>query len=564
MTAPASADTLDYSRMDTGDPTPFGVLSTRGLERETTLGALAQRALTLGAGLAHHRLGAGDRVLLVLPTGTDYLTTLLACLMRGVVPCTVAVPSTPDDPGSGGMRHLGAACSVVRPRAILAADTSGLVGVFTSVRTLELSDMLGCGALDPGGLVPARPESLHHIQLTSGSTSAPKAVALTHRAVAANIDALVAASQPDADRDRITSWLPLYHDMGLLQVLTSLTRSIPLDVMSPVTYLRDPLSWLRAITQRRCTVTAAPPFGFRGALDRYRRRPESGIDLSTLRFAFVGAEPIQKEVLEEFRTVFAPLGLSDSVLVPCYGMAETVLATTLAIETDPASGDPRGVVRTLRLDRDLLDRGKAVPAQAGQPVTELVSCGAPVPGMRVRVVDDQGSDVTDGTVGALHVAGSSVMAGYLNGTDVTAPPDGWHDTGDLGFLWQGRVYVVGRFKEMLVVRGRNIPPYDVEAVIESHSTVENGRSAVFSVPDPRHATEAVIAVVEQRVRSPQDAERLRAELTRSVRQVFGFGPDEVQFVSRGALPRTSSGKRQRSQLRTNYLHGGSGSGSPTT
>lgn len=554
MTTDVSVSTMDYARLSVRNPTAVTILASHGPATETTLGDLFDEGLKVGAGLAHHGIRAGDRVLLVLPTSAEYLAILVGCLATGVVPCTVAVPPTPDKPHSAAVRHLLAATSVVGPRAVIAAPEVLAALPGSVVRGLSPDALLAFAPLNPDELPHPQAETPHHIQLTSGSTSTPKAVALTHRAMAANAQALASAIELDPERDRVCSWLPLYHDMGLVQILSAFVRSIPVDLMSPMTYLRDPLFWLRAIQNRRGTITAAPPFGYRSAVERFRKRPDPDLDLSSLRFAFVGAEPIPPIVLEEFQHVFSSSGLGANVLVPCYGMAETVLATSLAVEQEPGTGRHRGYVRTLSMDHvALAEQGRVAPSTQDRPETLLVSCGPPIPGMAITVRDENGQELPEGRVGTLHVSGDSVMAGYLDGEKVQPLPDRVLDTGDLGFLWQSETYIVGRAKEMLIVRGRNIPPYDLEEVIEEHPQVEQGRSVVFSVPDPQRGTEAVVAVVELRPKDLARASEVRAELNLRVRQTFGFGLDEVEFVARGSLPRTSSGKRQRARLRREYL-----------
>jgi acyl-CoA synthetase (AMP-forming)/AMP-acid ligase II len=233
-------------------------------------------------------------------------------------------------------------------------------------------------------------------------------------------------------------------------------------------------------------------------------------------------------------------------------MAETVLATTLALDTGPSEHHQFGRVRTQRFDRAALDeRQLAVPEQAGQPSRTLVACGRPVSGIALRVTDTDGRDVPAGQVGSIKVRGDSVMAGYLTANRIDAPTDGWHDTGDLGLESESDLYVVGRSKEMLIVRGRNMPPYDVEAVIEQHTDIGAGNAAVFSIPSDDAATEPVIAVVETRQRG-NAREDLRADVTTAVRQVFGLSLADVVVLPRGGIPRTSSGKRQRATLRAAY------------
>ncbi|MFG2049333.1 AMP-binding protein [Micromonospora sp. NPDC048935] len=546
--------TVDYRAVVASGP-PIGFFDSRAMTGELDRGVLLDDARTAAAGLAQHGIHRGDRIILLAPTSPDYLTAVMACLLTGVAPCTVAPPPKPTDSSSAGVKHLHAAIAAVQPAAVIIADAQLSAAVPAGVATLHLDALRQHGTMPADDLPAPDPHLVHHIQLTSGSTSAPKAVALTHANVAANLAVLAAATDLRPGRDGIFSWLPLYHDMGLVQVLLALSHGIGLDLMPPVAFIRDPLSWLRHLGDRRATITAAPPFAFRAAADRHTRQPDPTIDLSTLRQAYVGAEPIPVGVLQDFQHAFTPNGLGGDVLIPCYGMAETVLAATLALSTTPTSDTSFGRVRWRHFDRACLDEQRtATPAIPGRPARSIVSCGTTAPGLVLRVTDDTGREIREGQVGAIHVRGTSVMAGYLTPDGIDAPPGGWHDTGDLGLRHDGELYVVGRRKEMLIVRGRNLPPYDVEAVIEEHHQVAAGGSAVFSCPTPDRGTEPVVAVIETRAASP-DWPALTAAVTTAVRQVFGLSLHDVVVLPRGGIPRTTSGKRQRAALRNAYVAG---------
>ncbi|MEV4811434.1 AMP-binding protein [Micromonospora avicenniae] len=550
-TVPAA---VDYRTIADHGP-PIGFFDSRTMTAELARNALLADARSAAAGIADHGIHRGDRILLLAPTSPDYLTVLMACLLTGIAPCTVAPPPKPADTASAGVRHLHAAIAAVRPAAVIVADTHLAEAVPKGVPALHLDQLRRRGTLPAGDLPEPDPELIHHIQLTSGSTSAPKAVLLTHANVAANLAALAAATELQPDRDAIFSWLPLYHDMGLVQVLLALSRGIGLDLMPPVAFLRDPLSWLRHLGDRGATMTAAPPFAYRTTADRHTRRPDPRLHLSTLRQAYVGAEPIPVGVLQDFQHTFTPHGLGDNVLIPCYGMAETVLATALALDAAPSSETSFGRVRWRHFDRASLDDAHiAAPAIPGRPTRSIVSCGTVVPGLTVRITDDSDREIREGQVGTIHVRGTSVMAGYLTPDGVDAPPGGWHDTGDLGVRHDGDLYVVGRRKEMLIVRGRNLPPYDVEAVIEEHPHIGAGNSAVFSCPTEDQGTEPVVAAIETRVATP-DWPALRTAVATAVRDVFGLSLTEVIVLPRGGIPRTTSGKRQRAALRDAYLAG---------
>jgi fatty-acyl-CoA synthase len=502
--------------------------------------ALADAVAVRAGALAARGVGPGDRIVMIAANTETYVTTLLAVLLLGAVPCAVAAPPTPSREDSAGVQHLRAALQVVAPVLVL--------GPPETIDALSHLGLIGYDELDGGRAVAfdrpgPGPSDIHHIQLTSGSTSQPKAVVLTHANVAHNLGVLASGMDVERGNGRMFSWLPMYHDMGLVQVLGGLVYGAPVGLMSPLGFLRDPLSWLRHMSSHGSTVTAGPTFAYRAVLEAFGRAPDRAghIDLGALQYAFVGAEPIVYQTLRHFTDTFAPLGLRPDVLVPCYGMAESVLATTLALRSAPEGAPNFGRVRV------------APDAGGGEPP---VSCGPPVEGIRVAVVDSAGNEVEPGVVGDIRISGPSVMAGYrqADGT-VTAPPDGWHDTGDRGFRWDGELFVVGRTKEMLIVRGRNLPPYDIERVIGELPEVGQGQAVVFSVTDQVRGGERNVAVVAAGVTAEDDQRSLRDEAMARVRRVFGFSLDEVVVVSRRAIPRTTSGKIQRLKLREWYRAG---------
>lgn len=528
-----------------GDAIDYRALLRDGLEQLDVYDSRSHLATVSGSELAHDirvragalaaaGLGHGDRIILVAANDRQYLASVLGALLLGAVPCAVAPPPTPGREHSGGVQHLRAAIATVNPKVVIAPPQIGAAVVHPQVLTFE--ELAAAQPLSLSVPSAAGPDDVHHIQLTSGSTSAPKAVLLTHRNVVHNVSALTHGTGVTRGRERVFSWLPLYHDMGFVQVLAAVLYGLPIGLMTPMGFLRDPLSWVRHMTHHRSTHTAGPPFAYQAAVDALTRlkHTPADIELSTLQYAYIGAEPIPYSVVREFTEAFAPLGIRPDVLVPCYGMAETVLATTVAI------GATHGARR---------DFGR-VGIQH-----DHVGCGRPLDGLRLRIVTTDGTEAQPGEVGDIWVSGPSVMAGYqAPDGSVQAPRDGWHDTGDRGFLCSGELYVVGRSKEMLIVRGRNFPPYDVERAIDSVPDVSAGLSVVFSLADPGRARESVVTVAGTKLPAAEH-DRLRGEIAAAVRGAFGFSPDDVVLVPVGAIPRTTSGKRQRVKVREMYQAG---------
>jgi len=536
-----AAGVVDYDRLLREYDGQFDFYDSREHLAALPGAALAETVRSRAGALAARGLDRGDRIVMVAANDERYLTTLLAVLLLGAVPCAVAAPPTPSREDSAGVQHLRSAIRVVDPRLVLSPAAAAVAVSHPGL--LDYDDLAGGQSIE---LVPrpaALPSDIHHVQLTSGSTSDPKAVLLTHANVAHNLAVLAHGMGAQPQRDRMFSWLPMYHDMGLVQVLGGLVYGGPVALMSPLGFLRDPLSWARHMTHHGSTITAGPTFAYRAVADALgrARRDVAQIDLGALQHAFVGAEPIAYETLRYFTDSFAPMGLRPDALVPCYGMAESVLATTLALGPAPEGPGNFGRVRVLA---------------AGEDHPALVSCGAPVDGMRIAVVDAGGTEVGPGTVGEIRISGASVMVGYQqpDGT-VSRPPQGWHDTGDRGLISDGELFVVGRSKEMLIIRGRNMPPYDVEQAIGELAEVGPGQSVVFSVPDEDRGRERIVAVVATGVTGAEACQRVRTQAATRVREAFGFSLDEVVLVPRTAIPRTTSGKIQRLKVRQSYASG---------
>ncbi|MGX1115745.1 fatty-acyl-CoA synthase [Streptomyces ambofaciens] len=545
---------LDYHALGehTADIT---FLDSRGTTASLTYHQLAEQARRAAGALLARGLRRGERVLLPLGTGPDHLAALWGCLLTGLVPCTIVVPPNPGDQTATGTRQFRAVVTVTEPAAVITADAATAAALATDggPQFLTVADLAHPPATSEQ-LTRPHPDDAHHIQLTSGSTSAPKAAVLTYAQVTANVRAIHQALELDAAQDRVCHWLPLHHDMGFILSLSTLTRGVPLDLMPSISFLRDPLSWLRHISRRGATITTAPPFGYRTATERFHRTRDTGLDLSTLRQAYVGAEPIPLQVLTDFRDTFAKQNLGEDVIIPCYGMAETVLAATMSLDRRPPGDLSWGRVKALRLDREDLHRhNKVTDVTENRPAITVIACGQPLGGLTVHIRTPDGTPCGDNEIGEIHLRGDSVMAGYLAPGGTPAPvADRTHATGDLGFTRDGDLYIVGRVKELLIVNGRNLPPYDVEETIERHPDIDAGNSAVFSCTDD--SGEHVVAVVETRLRADEHP-RIKREAAMAVRQAFGFNLHDLIVLRRGGIPRTTSGKRQRGRLRDDYLTG---------
>jgi acyl-CoA synthetase (AMP-forming)/AMP-acid ligase II len=405
-----------------------------------------------------------------------------------------------------------------------------------------------------------RPEDLALVQFSSGTTRAPRPVALSHAALTAQCAALRPLLRgADGSIQRGVSWLPLYHDMGLIgALLSAVTYPGSLTLIPPERFLAQPAIWLRTIARQRATISPAPPFAFALCSRRVSDTELAGCDLSSWRLAICGAEPIAAEVLEGFARRFARFGFRARAFAPAYGLAEAALAVTCT----PPEEEPR----TLTVDsRRLVSDGAVRPGSR-----RVVAVGRPVAGVEIEVRDEKGAPASDRRVGRLWVRGPTLMSGYLDQEEATAAviADGWLDTGDLGFVDGGRLYVTGRAKDVIIIRGANHAPADFEDCLDGLAGVRAGRALAISFTPDGSDGEVLVMLVERarRVRGrargagrgaaqePADAE-LIAEIGRTLRRATGIRPFQVELLAPGTLPRTSSGKLRRDEARRLYLTG---------
>jgi len=386
------------------------------------------------------------------------------------------------------------------------------------------------------------PDGLALLQFTSGSTADPKGVMLPHRCVVENIDAIVHSAGLGTD-DRGVSWLPLYHDMGLIGLLmTPMITGFDLVLGAPTDFLAAPADWLHWMSEYRGTVTCAPNFGYALAARAMRRLDD--LDLSSWRLGLNGAEPIDPPSVERFLEAGARHGLDRTSAFCVYGMAEATLAISFPT---PGTGMTVDTV-----DRDTLERGGYAAPSSGPDARALARLGRPLPGLEVRVCDPgRGTARAEREVGELELRGRSVTPGYFRREDVTAASfhDGWLRTGDLGYLVDGEVVVCGRIKDVIIIGGRNVFPEEIERAAASVEGVRAGNVIAFGT-EGRRGREGIIVVAETKL---DDGVRLHDEVTDRVCDAVGVPPREVVLVRAGTLPKTSSGKLQRSRCRDQYL-----------
>jgi fatty-acyl-CoA synthase len=521
-------------------------------------------AASLGAAAALRKLGLGrgDLVALVVDDPEEFLTALFAASLAGLVPASLYPPATSSD----RQRYLAATAAVLRSaRARAVVTTTRLVADFADLRSscpdlaaavsMETlpSPRDGGAGLDAGRGCDAGSDAslddIAFVQFTSGSTSAPKGVIVSHRNLSANIDAINGpAGLAVSASDSAVSWLPLYHDMGLVgMALGAMYCGRPAILMTPRAFVKRPAEWLRAISRHRATVSFAPSFAYDLCVRRVKERELEGLDLSCWRVAGCGGEPIHGPTLAAFAGKFRAVGFRETSVLASYGLAEHVLAATIGARERPLR------VEHLSVD-DLATRSVAVENGAGSGRVSVVGCGPALPGHHIRVVDENGRELPERAIGEITLAGPSVMTGYYADETLTARTirDGWLHTGDLGYLSEGELFVCGRTKEIVIANGRKYHPQDLEWAIDDLAGVRRGRVVAFAAKRPGCADRVVI-VLEPTGTVPADA--LTETIRRRIADVCALYVDEVVLVPGGTISRTTSGKVQRVATRTRYERG---------
>jgi fatty-acyl-CoA synthase len=539
-------------------------------QRFVSFAEIYRTAGTRANALLARGLKKGDRVALVIPDGDEFILSFLGAVRAGLVP----VPIFPQltfrnlETYHETLVHIVAAAGaqvLVTTEATLqylepALEPAKLVGKVVTVEALKALPGESCS-------IQMSPEDLCFLQFTSGSTSKPKGVMVTHGNLAWNSECIMHHGLgKQSPHDRGVSWLPLFHDMGLIGfVIGPLFTDIQVTFLQTASFVRSPRIWLDTLSKQRGTITFAPNFAYQLVAKRLKEKDVVGLDLSCVRHAGCGAEPIHPNTLREFAEKLKPAGFDAKAFLASYGMAEATLAVTF---TDQRGAGPklefdaskqRGL-RTDWVDKQGLEDRVARSAE-GDGAREIVNCGRAFPEHEVAVVDEAGTHLGDRQVGEIITRGPSISPGYFQDAEKTAEAfkDGWLHTGDLGYLVEGELYICGRAKDLIIVRGRNFYPSDIEWAVGELPRVRRGNVVAFGMEVDEVDANGIADRGEQLVVCAEafqsDVAGLEEEIAQLVNERFQLTVHQVILAGQGTLPRTSSGKPQRRKTKAMVLDG---------
>lgn len=497
--------------------------------------------------------GKGDRIAVAAATTPEFLIVFYGCQYAGVIPCPVPHKSNIGDrhiynEQLAGMLRTGGVRAIV---SLSGQEKLADVALLASVSFTSYAALME--VMPDTNINPPTQEDIAYIQFSSGATSQPKGVMISHRAVSSNAEAILKYGIQLCPDDRAFSWLPFYHDMGLVGFsIAPVFGQCSVDYMSALSFARRPVLWLRLMSLYGSTITYSPSFGYRLAALRYSSDPLS-LDLSRLRVAGIGGDMVRPDILLQFSETMKETGFSSTAFMPSYGMAEATLAISFGTAGSQAQYDI--------VNKELADQTGCIQAQRPEDISEgktreFVSCGFPLPGIDLAVVDNQDRWLPDRQIGRVLVRSPSLMSGYVGNAEETTRvlrPDGFMDTGDLGYLRKGQIVITGRAKDLILYRGRNIWPEDIEWAAEHVSPLAQGDTAAFSLED-KSGEDTIILLVQCRLEDETVRGDLIARIHAAVTQAIGVSC-EIVLIAPRSLPKTSSGKLARSVARSLYFSG---------
>ena len=532
--------------------------------QDVSYGRLYQRASEVAAGLVARGLKPGETVAIMLPTGTDFFYSFFGVCLAGGIAVPIYPPARPKQIEEYVRRQLGILRNA-EVRFLISWAQAKPVAEVMRVGLPSLIDVTSASELAAEGRArPARlpdPAEIFFIQYTSGSTGNPKGVTLTHSNVLANVKGIGGAVKARPD-DIVVSWLPLYHDMGLIgSWLFSVYHGYPITVMSPLDFLSRPERWLWAMSDSRGTLCPAPNFSYELCVRKIEYAAIEGVDLSPWRIAINAGEPVLPATLQAFATRFEGHGFRPEAWVPCYGLAESSVALTFPpIDRKPV------IDRIRRAEYEKEGRAEPAGDYAGMTL-EFVANGMALPGHEVKIVDDAGEPLGERQRGRVLFRGPSRTEGYFRNPHATAAAidwEGWMDSGDLGYWADGEIFITGRLKDCIIKSGHNIIPQDVESAAAEVAGVRKGCIAAFGSVSRESGTERLVVVAETRIADKGQRSRIRREIVAEVSRRVGVPPDVVALAPPQAVPKTSSGKIRRTETRNLFESGqlGKAAGEP--
>ncbi len=547
-------EALDYAA---DGETGFSFYDSRGAFRESLpFKELRARGVDLAGRLGGAGLKKGDRVAMIAETTPDFLIFFYGCQYAGLIPVPLPFPMNLG----GKDAYIGQISRMMQSaRAAAAVASEELIGYLREASAGLHTPMVGTPQdfyRLPAGRAPLpriTEDDICYIQYSSGSTRFPHGVAASHRSVTANVTGIIRHGVKIRPGDRCASWLPLYHDMGLVGCcLTPVFAQMTTDYVATPDFARRPLVWLKVISENGGTISFSPTFGYDICYRRAARARADDFDLSKWRVAGIGGEMVRADILERFAETFGPSKFDRRAFVASYGLAETTLAISFA-EIDT------GIEVDAIVKRDYTLTGHANPPKAAndsEAVRPFVFCGTVMPGHELAIRDQEGNDLSDRVIGRVHVRGPSVMNGYYGDPAATKrvlSKTGWLDTGDMGYTVDGKLVITGRGKDLIICNGRNIWPQDIEWAVEGLDGLRRGDAAAFSV-EGADGAEQIVVVVQCRATDAEARDQLEREIGAATRLVAG-ADCKVVLAQPRSLPMTSSGKLSRTSAKTNYLAG---------
>jgi 1-acyl-sn-glycerol-3-phosphate acyltransferase len=551
-------EALDWHLQSDPERTHIVLTHESGAPEEITYATLHDGASRVAAALLERNLPPRATVAIMLPTGADYFYSFLGVLLAGGIPVPIYPPARASQIEDHMRRHAGI-LSNAQARVLITMPEAKTLALLLRSKVTTLSDVVTPAELATGAAQQIRPapkaDDIAFLQYTSGSTGSPKGVILTHANLLANLRAMGQALQVNSS-DVFVSWLPLYHDMGLIGAwLGSLYYAFRMVAMSPLAFLARPQSWLRTIHRYGGTLSAAPNFAYQLCARRIEERELEGLDLSSWRLAFNGAEPVSPETLEEFGARFARHGLRREALTPVYGLAEC----TVGLAFPPLGRGPK-IDRIDRATFANTGRAELVQDDGQRDELRVVACGHPIPGHQIRIVDSAGRETGERQEGRLQFNGPSATQGYYRNPEETQRLfDGaWLDSGDYAYIAEGDVYLTGRAKDLIIRAGRNIYPYELEEAAGNIPGVRKGCVAVVGSIDARTNVEQIVVLAETREKDVEVREKLKRQINDAAFDLIGMTPDDIVLVPPRTVLKTSSGKIRRAACRDLYERGGRG------